>query len=162
MCGRPPLGSPRLVELPAVQIISYPYPLERHSLLKPSVMNCWYSGIWHNRCWFVSPSALARIARQREEGGRMARMRKVQSGRRNRTHPVCKICGCLDKFDFNVPDDVWKQVVPIKNQHDVVCLDCFDEFAFKKGVDYSESIDTLYFAGNQAVFEFHTVSAQDL
>jgi hypothetical protein len=87
--------------------------------------------------------------------------RKVHPVRRG-THPVCRVCGCLDKFDFTVPDDLWKAVVPIKNQRDVVCLDCFDEFAFEKGVDYSEAIGTLYFAGNQAVFEFQTVSAQDL
>jgi hypothetical protein len=87
--------------------------------------------------------------------------RKLQRVRRG-AHPICKVCGCLDKFDFNVPDDLWKAVVPIENQRDVVCLECFDEFAFKKGVDYSEAIGTLYFAGNQAVFEFYTVSAHDL
>jgi len=39
-------------------------------------------------------------------------------------------------------------------------LPCFDEFAREKNVDYSESIEALYFAGNQASFKFQTVSAQ--
>jgi hypothetical protein len=87
-------------------------------------------------------------------------MRKIHRLHRNGMYPVCKVCGCVDKFDFNVPDDVWKEVVPNTHLHDVVCLKCFDEFAFEKGVNYAESIDTLYFAGNQAAFEFQAVSAQ--
>jgi hypothetical protein len=88
-------------------------------------------------------------------------MKRINSGRRIDTYPICRGCGCSDKFDFNVPDEVWKRVVPLEYQKGVVCLECFDEFAFEKGVEYSTSIGTLYFAGNQAVFEFQTVSAQD-
>jgi hypothetical protein len=87
--------------------------------------------------------------------------RGLQSGRRNGMHPICRACGYSDKFDFNVPNELWKEIVPLDYQNDVICLECFDEFAFEKGVDYATSIGTLYFAGNQAVFEFQTVSAQD-
>jgi hypothetical protein len=75
---------------------------------------------------------------------------------------TCKVCNCPDKFDFNVPDEIWTKVVPRQNQSGVVCLDCFDAFASAKQIDYSDSIDVLYFAGDKATFKFQTVSAHDL
>jgi hypothetical protein len=76
--------------------------------------------------------------------------------------PTCKICGCEDKFDFNVRDDVWKRVVPDDCENKVVCLDCFDRLAFEKGIDYSDCIGFLYFTGDQATFKFRAVSGQDV
>jgi hypothetical protein len=72
----------------------------------------------------------------------------------------CSVCKCVDKFNFYVPDEVWKDIVPRRYENKVVCLPCFDEFAREKNIDYSESIEVLYFAGNQASFKFQTVSAQ--
>ena len=72
---------------------------------------------------------------------------------------TCKACGCTDKFDFKVPNRLWKKVVPVKCQNKVVCLECFDELAFEKGVDYCDFIDVLYFAGDQATFKFQAVEA---
>jgi hypothetical protein len=72
----------------------------------------------------------------------------------------CRVCNCQDKFNFYVPDRVWREVVPGEYQDTVVCLPCFDEFARERNIDYSEVIDTLYFAGRQASFKFQTVSAQ--
>ncbi|GEA17514.1 hypothetical protein E306M_06480 [Moorella sp. E306M] len=69
----------------------------------------------------------------------------------------CKVCGCRDKFDFDVPDEVWQAVVPPKYQNRVVCLACFDDFAKKKEVDYSASIQELYFAGDKAGLTFRKV-----
>lgn len=66
----------------------------------------------------------------------------------------CKVCGCRDKFDFTVPEAVWKAVIPPKYQNRVVCLACFDDFAKKNEVDYATSIKTLYFAGNKASIKF--------
>jgi len=66
----------------------------------------------------------------------------------------CKVCGCRDKFNFNVPDEVWEKVVPPKFQNRVVCLACFDDFAKEKEVDYSTSLESLYFAGDRVTFEF--------
>jgi hypothetical protein len=77
---------------------------------------------------------------------------------RSDLRPVCRACGHSEKFDFYVPDDIWQQVVPPEHQRGVICLECFDEFAFDKGVDYSQSIGTLYFAGDQAVLEFRKVA----
>jgi len=70
----------------------------------------------------------------------------------------CKVCGCRDKFDFYVPDYIWQRVVPSLYQNRVVCLACFDDFAQKKGVDYSTSLERLYFAGDRASFQFQLCS----
>jgi hypothetical protein len=67
---------------------------------------------------------------------------------------TCYACGRRDKFDFTVSDDVWHRVVPTPHAGHVVCLGCFDQFARERGVDYSSAIQTLYFAGDQACFEF--------
>jgi hypothetical protein len=72
----------------------------------------------------------------------------------------CSVCKCVDKFNFNVPDKIWEEIVPSEHRNKVVCLDCFDDLARKQNVDYSDSIETLYFAGNQATFKFQTVAAQ--
>jgi len=74
----------------------------------------------------------------------------------------CRVCKCEDKFNFYVPDQVWREIVPPEYQNKVVCLPCFDEFARQRGVDYSESIEVLYFAGSQASFKFQTISAQSV
>jgi hypothetical protein len=72
----------------------------------------------------------------------------------------CSVCRCEDKFNFHVPDEIWRKIVPGEFQNKVVCLPCFDEFAREKNADYSEAIEVLYFAGRQASFKFETVSAQ--
>jgi hypothetical protein len=82
------------------------------------------------------------------------------ASRTGQQRQTCKVCGCSDKFDFHVPDEMWKRVVPSRYQNAVVCLDCFDDFALEKQIDYSNSIDVLYFAGDRAVFTFQTVSAR--
>ena len=70
---------------------------------------------------------------------------------------TCKACGRPDRFNFHVPDKVWASIIPPELQTKVVCLYCFDEFAHKCGVDYSQDIKTLYFVGEQAIFEFSVV-----
>lgn len=70
---------------------------------------------------------------------------------------TCKVCGRPDKFDFHVPDEIWASIIPPELQAKVVCLYCFDEFAHKRRVDYSQGIKTLYFTGEQAIFEFNVV-----
>jgi len=79
-----------------------------------------------------------------------------------RQRQTCKVCGCADKFDFHVPDATWQSVVPREFQNLVVCLECFDNFALERQVDYADAIDILYFAGDRAVFKFQTVSAQNV
>lgn len=77
----------------------------------------------------------------------------------NEQRQRCKVCGCRDKFDFHMEDEVWQEVLPKKYHNRVVCLACFDDFAKKKGVDYTTSLQTLHFAGDRASFEFSISSA---
>jgi hypothetical protein len=81
--------------------------------------------------------------------------------RRNFRRQSCALCVCEDKFDFHVPDDIWWNVVPAEYRQRVLCLSCFDQFACQKGIDYANSIETLYFAGEQAKLKFESVSAKD-
>lgn len=70
---------------------------------------------------------------------------------------TCKACGRPDKFNFDVPDHVWRAVVPVELQTRVVCLACFDTFARKNNVDYAASLRAVFFAGDAAAFEFQPV-----
>ena len=93
-------------------------------------------------------------------------MSGVKSNKRKRSRgpvqPTCSVCECQDNFNYNVPDDLWKKVIVSEHQESVVCLKCFDNFAFEKGIDYSDSIENLYFAGDKAVFKFRSVAARDI
>jgi len=89
----------------------------------------------------------------------MMRMKHKRSIPRGFKRQRCRVCKCRDKFNFHVPDRVWREVVPHEYQDAVVCLPCFDEFARERNVDYSEVIEVLYFAGSQASFKFQTISA---
>jgi hypothetical protein len=66
----------------------------------------------------------------------------------------CKSCGRLDRFNFHLPDEVWREVVPVELQGLVVCLSCFDEFAAEKGIRYAAHLDEIYFVGKSAAFRF--------
>jgi hypothetical protein len=92
----------------------------------------------------------------------MMRIQPRKVGFRGFKRQICRVCNCEDKFNFHVPDEVWREIVPSEYQSKVVCLPCFDDFARKQDVDYSDSIDVLYFAGRQASFKFQTVSAQSV
>ena len=74
-----------------------------------------------------------------------------------RQHQKCKVCGQADGLNFHVPDSVWEKVVPSRWRNRVVCLRCFDTFARRREVDYSTSLQSLYFVGEQATFELQVV-----
>lgn len=74
----------------------------------------------------------------------------------------CSVCKCEEKFNFHVPDDVWRRVVPTDYRNRVVCLSCFDSFARANDVDYSQWINDLYFAGDKAAVKFTAKSSQNL
>lgn len=74
----------------------------------------------------------------------------------------CKECGLADRFNFNLPDEIWDAVVPIRLRNRVVCLSCFDGFAREKGIAYAEHLHILYFAGEAAVFILQVLQARDL
>lgn len=66
----------------------------------------------------------------------------------------CKACGEPHKFDFQVKDVYWIAIVPEHLQEHVVCLECFDHYAYQKDIDYSEGITGLYFAGDGGTVVF--------
>ena len=78
---------------------------------------------------------------------------------RARMIPHCKACGRPDKFDFYVPDEVWRAALPPHLHNRVVCLYCFDEFACQAGVEYGPTVHALYFAGEAATLIFKTEKA---
>ena len=64
------------------------------------------------------------------------------------------MCGQPEKFDFHMPDDVWRAVVPEPFQRYVICLYCFDEEAAVKGVTVAADLEHVCFAGRAASVEF--------
>jgi len=73
-------------------------------------------------------------------------------------HQTCKACGNRDKFDFDVPDEIWRAVVPSHLLNRVVCLACFDDFAQTRGIEYAAHVSALHFAGDGAALVFRPVS----
>ena len=53
---------------------------------------------------------------------------------------------------------MWSAIVPKIYQNHVVCLSCFDDFAYKAGINIEGAINSpLYFAGDKVIFEFKLV-----
>jgi hypothetical protein len=77
----------------------------------------------------------------------------------NRSQQKCKVCGRVDKFNYNVPDEMWRAIVPHSFQNNVVCLSCFDDFASETGIGYTCALQSLFFAGRKACFEFKVKQA---
>ena len=67
---------------------------------------------------------------------------------------TCKHCGKYTELDFDLPNDVWLSVVPEKYRTLVLCLTCFDGFAFEKNIQYVRHIRKLYFSGTMAAADF--------
>ena len=74
----------------------------------------------------------------------------------------CRVCGCEEKFNFHVHDEIWKKAVPQAYRNKVVCLSCFDNFARERNVAYSKSVVDLLFAGDKAAMKFEPKSTTDL
>ena len=72
---------------------------------------------------------------------------------------TCKMCGQPEKFDFQVPDELWCSVVPQEYQSLAVCLYCFDEEAAAKGIDFATALTELCFAGRAASLNLKISSA---
>lgn len=91
----------------------------------------------------------------------LARQRKramLPGGGRRQT---CKACGEPHKFCYQVPDDVWRAVVPEHLRCSVVCLHCFDDFAYEKGVRYASRVTDVCFAGDAGTLVFKTERSGD-
>jgi hypothetical protein len=86
----------------------------------------------------------------------------VMSAENELQRQTCKACHCADKFNYHVPDSLWKAIVPKRLQLGTICLECFDRFASEKGITYADALDALYFAGDKAAMELKVVDAHDL
>lgn len=64
----------------------------------------------------------------------------------------CKVCFAADGFDFHVDDETWKLIVPVALRSHVVCLSCFDTFAYRRGCAFV--VETITFAGDMFSMEF--------
>jgi hypothetical protein len=53
---------------------------------------------------------------------------------------ICKICFHVNRVGFNVPEEIWRAVVPAELQKSVVCLDCFSRLADEKLIRWDASI----------------------
>jgi len=78
---------------------------------------------------------------------------------RDKQRQTCKVCDKKDKFDFYVSEEIWEAVVPPEFRNRVVCLACFDNFAFDKNINYADALMDLCFAGDQASFSFSIKTA---
>jgi hypothetical protein len=71
---------------------------------------------------------------------------------------TCRRCGAVDCFNFHVPDEVWKAVAGPEWTNEVfdsvLCLACFDDLAFERGVNYAHVITHVVFAGRQVCIGF--------
>ena len=54
---------------------------------------------------------------------------------------ACAICGEHTNWDYEVSNELWKDVVPDEHQRGVICLDCLDKLAKQNG----------YFLGNHLI-----------
>jgi len=67
---------------------------------------------------------------------------------------MCSRCGNRPRFDYRVPDEVWKQCVPPKLRRGVICLPCLDFLAVQMGVNLSRHISFVQFIGYDYTVEF--------
>jgi len=71
---------------------------------------------------------------------------------------VCKACGRVDVVHYQVPNELWVDVVPRELRHLVVCLRCFDAFAAEKRIDYADHLANIGFAGMRESFDLKVQS----
>lgn len=74
---------------------------------------------------------------------------------------TCKACQCADKFNYHVPDALWRRIVPKEFRTSAICLECFDKFAAEKDIRYADELDAVYFAGDKAAMELKVVDSHD-
>ena len=78
-----------------------------------------------------------------------------------RQRQTCKCCGRPDKFNFHVPDAIWRAVIPRRLEGRVVCLTCFDDLAAERGVAYAASLSEIWFSGSGATLGLTPAIALD-
>lgn len=59
----------------------------------------------------------------------------------------CGICGDVQKFDYNVDDDLWQGLVPIEHRYGVICLPCLDTLGNNQGICVGSGLNFVQFTG---------------
>ncbi len=54
---------------------------------------------------------------------------------------ICKICHNINTVGFDVPNEIWRNVVPIDKQNSVVCLSCFTRLGDQKNIRWDKDIE---------------------
>ena len=54
------------------------------------------------------------------------------------TREICKICYEPVRVGFNVPDEIWDEVVP--KGKNILCLQCFTKIADEKMIEWDKDI----------------------
>lgn len=62
----------------------------------------------------------------------------------------CSGCGTKPRFDYNVDDAFWRQVVPDSQRLGVLCLPCLDALASAKGLWVHQHLRQVQFTGERA------------
>src|SRR5688572_5601504 len=67
-----------------------------------------------------------------------ALLRRVDYHARPRARrETCKRCWRENPVGFSVSDGIWKDVVPARRRHQVLCVFCFDRYAVRRGIDWA-------------------------
>ena len=61
------------------------------------------------------------------------------------TREVCSICGNISRVGFWVPDKIWKQVMHVSLQNNIVCLECFAKRADEKLIKLRKKANDIEF-----------------
>lgn len=56
------------------------------------------------------------------------------------TRMFCDICGQIHKIDYEVPKDIWEEVIRVQFQKARVCLNCFMARADERFIEWEKDI----------------------
>lgn len=60
------------------------------------------------------------------------------------TRMTCSICGNVHKFDFEVPNEMWQEVIIERFQKSPVCLECFTTRADERLLKWDEFLKITF------------------
>lgn len=63
------------------------------------------------------------------------------SGNGGMSRELCKLCYHVNAIGFQVPDDIWRAVVPYTFRSSIVCLACFARMADERCVPWDKDIE---------------------
>lgn len=71
----------------------------------------------------------------------------------------CPFCGRVPVIDYQVTDEVWREVAPQEHRTDVICIDCFVELARESQIDISRAFEQFQIVTRQGqtVFAYPAV-----